>query len=201
MKLSRENPPVDRAAGRASKSQEPRTKTQLLHSVRTWLSVFIAGLILSGLTAFALERETGWLADFVDRYPALPSGLFLWFNQVHAALLDNSITYPFLAYGTDWLGFAHLVLAVAFIGPLRDPVRNKWVLQFGLIACIAVIPLALIAGPIRGIPLPWRLIDCSFGVFGAIPLLICLDRVKHLEQFQQIVLTLNPADYENDPFG
>jgi hypothetical protein len=201
VKLSRENPPANRAAGRASKSQEPRTKTQLLSSVRTWLSLFIAGLVLSGVTAFALERETGWLADFVGRYPALPSGLFLWFNQVHAALLDNSIRYPFLAYGTDWLGFAHLVIAIAFLGPMRDPVRNKWVLQFGLIACMAVIPLALIAGPIRGIPLPWRLIDCSFGVVGAIPLLICLDRVKRLEQFQQIVLTLNPADYENDPFG
>ncbi len=200
MKPSPENPTANRAVGRASQSQEPRTKAQLLHSVRIWLSLFIAGLVLSGLTAFALERETGWLADFVDKYPALPSGVFLWFNQVHAAILDTNLHYPFLAYGTDWLAFAHLVLAIAFIGPLRDPVRNKWVLQFGIVACIAVIPLALIAGPIRGIPLPWRLIDCSFGVFGAIPLLICLDRVKHLEQFQQIVLTLNPADYENDPF-
>jgi hypothetical protein len=72
------------------------------------------------------------------------------------------------------------------------------VLQFGVIACIAVIPLALIAGPLRGIPFLWRLIDCSFGVFGAIPLLICLHRVKRLEQFQQIVLTLNPADFHND---
>ncbi len=195
-----ENPTANRAAGRASESQEPRTKTQLLNSVRIWLSVFIAGLILSGVTAFALELETGWLADFVESYPVLPNDLIHWIGQVHAALLDNSIRYPFLAYGTDWLAFAHIVLAVAFLGPLRDPVRNKWVLQFGLIACIAVIPLALIAGPIRGIPLSSRLIDCSFGVFGAIPLLICLDRVKRLEQFQQIVLTLNPADYANDPF-
>jgi hypothetical protein len=201
VKPSPENPTANRAAGGASQSHEPRTKNQLLHSVQIWISVFIVGLILSGLTAFALEQETGWLADFVESYPVLPSGLILWIGKVHAALLDNNIRYPFLAYGTDWLGFAHLVLAAAFIGPLRDPVRNKWVLQFGLIACIAVIPFALITGPIRGIPLPWSLIDCSFGVFGAIPLLICLDRVKHLEQFQQIVLTLNPADYENDPFG
>ena len=90
--------------------------------------------------------------------------------------------YPFLAYGTDWLAFAHLVLAVVFLGPLRDPIRNKWVLQFGLIACLGVLPLAIIAGPLRGIPPLWRLIDCSFGIFGAIPLLICLRHVRALEK-------------------
>jgi hypothetical protein len=128
----------------------------------------------------------------------VPDDLTLWLERVHTALHANSVSYPFLAYGTDWLAFAHLVLAIAFLGAVRDPVRNKWVLQFGVIACIAVIPLALIAGQFRGIPLAWRLIDCSFGVFGAIPLLICLNRVKHLEGLQQIVLTFNPIDH-NDP--
>ena len=62
--------------------------------------------------------------------------------------------------------------------------RDKWnaELQFGVIACAAVPALALIAGPLRGIPLPWRIIDCSFGVFGAIPLLLCLRHVRALEQ-------------------
>jgi hypothetical protein len=80
--------------------------------------------------------------------------------------------YPFLAYGTDWLGFAHLAIAVAFWGPIKAPVRNVWVVEFGIIACLLVIPLALVCGPIRGIPFYWRLIDCSFGVFGLIPLVI-----------------------------
>jgi hypothetical protein len=53
---------------------------------------------------------------------------------------------------------------------LKNPVKNIWVVEFGLIACVSVIPLALICGHIRGIPFPWRLIDCSFGVFGFIPL-------------------------------
>jgi hypothetical protein len=176
-----------------------QTKPQLLRSIRLWLSLFILALILSGLTAFSLEQETGWVASFLDTNPILPDSIILWVARVHAALLDTSLHYPFLAYGTDWLGFAHLVLAIAFLGPLRDPVRNKWVLQFGVIACIAVFPLALIAGAIRGIPLFWRVIDCSFGLFGAVPLLICLHRVKRLERFQQIVLTLNPADFPNDP--
>jgi hypothetical protein len=180
-------------------ASELQTKPQLLRSVRLWLSLFILGLILSGLTAFPLEQEAAWLASFLDTNPILPDSITVWVARVHAALLDTNLHYPFLAYGTDWLGFAHLVLAIAFLGPLRDPVRNKWVLQFGLIACIAVVPLALVAGSIRGIPPLWRAIDCSFGVFGAIPLLICLFRVKRLEQFQQIVLTLNPADFHNDP--
>ncbi|MCU1247307.1 MAG: hypothetical protein JWQ49_336 [Edaphobacter sp.] len=179
-------------------SLPPQSKPELLRSIRFWLSLFILGLILSGLTAFPLEPETAWLASFLDSYPIFPDSITVWISRVHAALLDTNLHYPFLAYGTDWLGFAHLVLAIAFLGPLRDPVRNKWVLQFGVIACIAVIPLALITGPIRGIPPLWRAIDCSFGVFGAIPLLICLHRVKRLEQFQQIVLTLNPADFPND---
>jgi hypothetical protein len=152
-----------------------------LRSIRIWLSLFIVGLILSGVTAFPLEHETAWLAAFLAAHPILPAGIVLWIDRVHQALLDDSIRAPFLAYGTDWLAFAHLVLAVAFIGPLVDPVRNKWVLQFGLIACAGVLALALIAGPMRGIPLPWRLIDCSFGIVGAIPLLIALRKTSQLE--------------------
>jgi hypothetical protein len=155
---------------------------QHLRAIRLWLAIFIVGLILSGVTAFPLEHETAWMASFLAAHPILPQGIILWIDRVHQALLDNSIRAPFLAYGTDWLAFAHLVLAVAFIGPLIDPIRNKWVLQFGIIACIGVLPLAFIAGPMRGIPLPWRLIDSSFGIFGAIPLLICLHHVKHLER-------------------
>jgi hypothetical protein len=158
------------------------TSNQLLRSIRIWLSIFIVGLILSGVTAFPLEHETAWLASFLSAHPVLPQGVAVWIDRVHQALYEDSIRAPFLAYGTDWLAFAHLVLAVAFIGPWIDPIRNKWVLQFGVIACIGVLPLAFIAGPTRGIPLPWRLIDSSFGIFGAIPLLICLNRVKRLEK-------------------
>jgi hypothetical protein len=81
-------------------------------------------------------------------------------------------SYPFLAYGTDWLAFAHIVIAIAFWGPIKDPVRNVWVVEFGMIACVSVIPLALVCGPIRGIPFYWQLIDCSFGVVGLIVLII-----------------------------
>jgi hypothetical protein len=101
---------------------------------------------------------------------------------VNDALTATNARYPFLAYGTDWLAFGHLVIAVAFLGPYIDPVRNKWFITFGLIACAGVIPLALIAGEIRGIPLPWRLVDCSFGVVGSVPLLFCRQSIVALER-------------------
>jgi len=157
--------------------------TSLLRSIRIWLVVFIVGLILSGVTAFPLQSELSLLvrlsADLhlAGHAPALNQ----WLITVHTALADENTRYPFLAYGTDWLAFAHIVLAIAFIGPLLDPVRNKWVITFGLIACASVIPLALIAGPLRGIPFYWRLIDCSFGIFGCIPLWIVHRKITRLE--------------------
>src|SRR5262249_5462937 len=89
-----------------------------------------------------------------------------WIEFVYQGLNVTGRDYPFMSYGTDWLAFAHIVIAVAFIGPLRDPVKNIWVIEFGMIACALIIPTALIFGSLRGIPFFWQLIDCSFGVFG-----------------------------------
>jgi hypothetical protein len=144
-----------------------------LRKIRLWLCLFIVGLVLSGLTAFPLETELRLLTSVLpDADQPRPSVLTQWILAVRDALADTNARYPFMAYGTDWLAFAHLVIAIAFLGPLRDPVKNVWVVDFGLIACACVIPLALIAGQVRGIPWWWRFLDCSFGVFGAIPLLI-----------------------------
>ena len=155
--------------------------TQPLRSIRIWLAIFIVGLVLSGVTAFPLETELAALLSFV-RGHSFATGLIPWLERVHEALATTNSRYPFLAYGTDWLAFAHLVIAIVFVGPFVDPIRNKWVVQFGLIACAGVIPLAFIAGSIRGIPFYWRLIDCSFGIFGAIPLVIVLKNIRQLEK-------------------
>ena len=154
--------------------------------IRRWIIFFIVALALSGLTAFALETElNGLLALWPGGKEGEPEGsLYRWVRKVYEALHETNSRYPFLAYGYDWLAFAHLVIAVAFIGPLRDPVRNKWIIEFGMIACILVFPLAFIAGTVRGIPLLWRLIDCSFGVIGLIPLAICYRKIRILEQWQ-----------------
>ena len=58
-------------------------------------------------------------------------------------------------------------------------------MEFGMIACLLVIPLALICGPLRGIPFYWQLLDCSFGVIGLIPLAAArrlILRVGHAER-------------------
>ena len=163
-------------------------KAQFIRRIRVWLALFIVGLVLSGLTAFPLERELRILVSTSGcSQPSEPaSALCGWLLRVRDALAVTNERYPFIAYGTDWLAFAHLTIAVAFIGPLRDPIRNKWVITFGLIACAGVIPLALIAGCIRGIPFYWRLIDCSFGVVGAIPLIICRRYVAKLEAAEKL---------------
>lgn len=151
--------------------------------IKTWLWIFIAGLVLSGLTAFPLETELHIFSKLINADANLnTSGFAAWIVRIRDGLTDTNLKYPFLAYGTDWLAFAHLVIAVAFIGPLRDPVKNIWVIEFGMIACLMVIPLALIAGQVRGIPLGWRMIDCSFGIFGIIPLAICRREIKTLIQ-------------------
>jgi len=58
--------------------------------------------------------------------------------------------------------------------------------DFGLIACAMVIPWAFVFGAVRGIPIWWRLIDCSFGVFGAVPLWWCRKWVRELERIGKV---------------
>jgi hypothetical protein len=157
-----------------------------LRAARLCIAAVIAGLVISGVTAFPLESElrgmVGLLRTPLLRPFAEPTHLLAWFDQVERALEQTNRDFPFLAYGTDWLAFAHLAIAVAFLGPYLDPIRNRWVVSFGLIACLGVLPLALIAGPLRGIPLGWRLVDCSFGVIGAVPLLLCRRYTAALER-------------------
>jgi hypothetical protein len=156
----------------------------LLRRIRILLGLFVVGLVLSGLTAFPLRWEIDVLASMLGvsdaPSPEGHTGLDYWILYVREGLRISYAQYSFLAYGTDWLAFAHIVIAVFFIGPILDPARNVWVIQAGMIACVLVIPLALICGPIRGIPFYWRLIDCSFGVIGLIPLWYALRLTRRL---------------------
>lgn len=58
--------------------------------------------------------------------------------------------------------------------------RNVWVIRWAVLACAGIVPLALIRGPLRGIPLYWRFVDMSFGVVGVVPLLIVLRALRPL---------------------
>jgi hypothetical protein len=141
--------------------------------------------VASGITAFPLRWELKTLASWmgVSANADLTSltGLRYWIAYVYSGLENSYEAYPFLAYGTDWLAFAHIVIALFFIGPFREPAQHDWVLVSGIIACVGVLPLALICGPLRGIPLYWRCIDCCFGIIGIIPLIYCLRISRRLK--------------------
>lgn len=159
-------------------------RRRLERRVRILLGVVVAGLVLSGATAFPIETElraaTRLLGLSSGTDPSALGPVSAWLVRVRDAVIATNAAYPFLAYGTDWLAFAHLVIAFAFLGAFRDPVRNEWIVTFGLAASAGIFALALIAGPVRGIPWFWTLVDCSFGVGCGIPLLLCRRDIREL---------------------
>lgn len=155
-----------------------------LRQIRAAIGIVIVGLVLSGVTAFPLLHEMNLLAAMLageSRDPSVHVGLVKWILTVREGLELTYQKFPFIAYGTDWLAFAHLMIALFFILPWRDPVRYEGVLKMGVVMCLLVIPLAFICGPIRGIPLGWRLIDCSFGVLCLPPLWFALWKIRWLK--------------------
>lgn len=155
-----------------------------LKQIRLAILLVIFGLIVSGVTAFPLLHElnllSSWLAgDSLD--PSAHTGMLHWILKVRAGLEATYQDYPFIAYGTDWLAFGHLMIALFFILPYREPVRYQGVLKIGIAASLLVIPLAFICGPIRGIPVYWRLLDCSFGVFCVPPLIYALRKIRVID--------------------
>jgi hypothetical protein len=160
----------------------------LRRRIRTLTWFFILGLVLSGATAIPLTTELDFLvrvtgaADYAQAAPTKGPIWAVWLLKVQTALHEAVSTHPFLAYGTDWLAFGLFGIAIAFVGALRDPVRNSWLFTFGMITCVLVLPYAFVFGAVRGIPVWWRLVDCSFGVFGLIPLWLCKRWSAELER-------------------
>ena len=146
-------------------------------AIRRWLVVFMITLVLSGITAIPVESELTMATRFLGDESAMGN----WLSQTLFAVKETGEKFPYLFYGYDWLAFAHIVIAIAFIGPYNDPVKNKWVIEFGAICCFLIIPFALIVGYLRGIPFWWTLIDCSFGIVGLIPLGICYNKIVQIE--------------------
>ena len=162
------------------------TPTTATTRFRLMMAAFIAGLLVSGVTAFPLLGEmrllVSWLGLTDATSPAGHGGLEFWILTIRFGLEDVYGRYPWVAYGTDWLAFGHIVIALFFVGPLLRPAGTRQVLYAGIAACVLVVPLALICGGVRGIPLEWRLIDCSFGLLGIVPLLYCLRLLREVER-------------------
>jgi asparagine N-glycosylation enzyme membrane subunit Stt3 len=160
-------------------------ETKLRRRLRAWTLVFIVGLVASGATAMPIQSQfemaQRWLGADFRGGGWVPEFVASWLVRVHEGVELVTRDAPFVWYGTDWLAFGHFAIALAFIGALRDPVRNRWLYDFGLLACAAVIPFALACGAVREIPFWWRLIDSSFGVIGALPLLACRKWARELD--------------------
>ncbi len=158
---------------------------KLLLKIKLLTLFFMAALAVSGITAFPVETELRLVMQFLNtggQNPESLNGLQRWLVLVYEGICTANAQFPFLAYGFDWLAFAHLAIAAAFTGLYREPVRNKWLVSWAMICCVGVIPLALICGEIRQIPFYWRLIDISFGVFGMIPLIYLRKLILRLER-------------------
>jgi hypothetical protein len=107
-----------------------------IRAIRVWLVIFIVCLALAGITAFPLVTELNLASGVLHSLGVqhvLPS-FVAWIDRVHAGVDATNARYPFIFYGTDWLAFAHLMIAVAFIGAFRDPVRNVWIIPL-IIVC------------------------------------------------------------------
>ena len=156
-----------------------QNESRLRRRIKGLIVFFIICLVFSGVSAFPIETELEIVNANIATFPQYFQN---WMNQVYVAVKSTNDNFPYLSYGTDWLAFAYIVIAVAFIGPLRDPLKNIWVIQFGMISCFMVFPLAFIAGSLRGIPIYWQLIDCSFGVFGFALLYLCYRNILKLEK-------------------
>src|SRR5690348_3362559 len=91
----------------------------VLKRYRLVLGAFIVGLLLSGVTAFPLLHELELLARMLgiaaEAAPASLSGLQFWIATVRDGLRATHASYPWLAYGTDWLAFGHVIIALFFI--------------------------------------------------------------------------------------
>ena len=157
-----------------------------LARIRRWTAFFITGLVLSGATAIPIptELEMGVrvLGEDMTAGGAIPEDAASWLRTVRDGIRATAARAPFMFYGTDWLAFGHFAIALAFVGALRDPVRNRWLYQFGMLACAAVPVWAFAFGPIRGIPWWWQLIDASFGVIGFVPMWLCDRWTRRLER-------------------
>ncbi|MBS1747584.1 MAG: hypothetical protein JST21_15585 [Bacteroidetes bacterium] len=157
--------------------------TKLLKQIRVLVIIFIVALFISGITAFPVYEELNWIinSSFFTQQSVVQKWLLKAWYGVKTAHED----FPFLFYGYDWLAYAHIAMAGLFFGVYQHPVRNRWIVQWAMLTCIGVLPIAFIAGFIRGIPFFHILIDCSFGLLGLIPLRLMQLKIKKLEKLKK----------------
>src|SRR3954466_4056118 len=101
------------------------SEEKIKREIQLLLYVFVAGLAISGITAFPIHTQLVYAHNLFGSLH-LNNSFTEWIETVYRGVDEIDTKYPFIAYGTDWLAFAHLVLAVLFLGIIKDPVRNIW---------------------------------------------------------------------------
>lgn len=167
---------------------------KLERQIKIYVWVFIIGLFLSGLSAIPLLWGVDVALDILEEF-GFQGQIYFFMKYVQSGLIYNDTHFQFMAYGTDWLAFAHFMFAFLFVALLIDAERNRFILRFGMIACVLIFPTALIFGQIRDIPWMWRMIDCSFGVVGFVVLFKVEMLLNKLISFRS-PLNINELTYE-----
>lgn len=147
-----------------------------MKTIKIHLISFASLLIISGVTAFPIQTEINYLFENRNVFPEF---MILWIEKLYTIIHQ---TPEIMFYGTDWLAFAHIIIAMFFIPVFIDPFKYKVNLVIAMIACILVFPLAFICGPIRGIPFFHQLIDCSFGLIGIAYLYFIYYKINQLNR-------------------
>jgi hypothetical protein len=154
-------------------------ETRLRRKIKIAIIVTIAGLLLNGISAVPLRTELNIL---LSKPGAFPQFLHDWWVYVNKGVNETTTNYPFMRYGFDWLAFAHLLIAIAFIGALKDPIKNEWIVRWGMIASALSVVMALCWERLRDIPLWWSFIDASIAIIAFIILWLCNKWIKELKK-------------------
>jgi hypothetical protein len=76
---------------------------KLIAQMRSRILLIMIGLVISGLTAFPI----GWELHFANEWVASwkqSTAFSKWIKHVFQGVHNTNIKYPFIVYGTDWLG-------------------------------------------------------------------------------------------------
>ena len=146
------------------------------------LGIVVFGLLVSAVTIWPAVTELELGIQFFWGDTPATGAIHIFAIKVIEALKAIQTEYPFMLYAHDWLAFAHIVLAILFAGAIKDPVRNKWIVQCGLIMCALIPVLAGICIPLRGLPIYWFWIDFAFAPAAALPLWIALRDICKAEK-------------------
>ena len=154
-------------------------EARIRRKIKIALVITIIGLLLNAISAISLQTELKILLSNPD---SLPQSLREWLTYVNNGIIDTDKNYPFMRYGFDWLAFAHVLIAIAFIGPLKDTIKNEWVVSWGIIASALSIVMALVWERLRDIPVWWSFIDTIIALIALIILWFCNNWIKQLKK-------------------